>query len=341
MRRSTAGLLGSVGVAGSLLVALGLSAAAPMPALGDTSPTTSAPPGTAVSRIAGRDRIETAIGVSNVAFQANGSAQVVVLSRWDGFADALAGTPLAVAKVGPILLTPGDALDARTEFELKRVLPAGATVYVLGGEAAISDPVATQVTKDGYTVKRLGGNNRFATAVKVAQEVGTPATILLATGNNPGDALASGAAAAKINGVVVLSNDATMPPETAAYLSANGSVPVDAVGGQAAAADRSATPVVGADRFATSVAVAQKFFSNPTAVGIANGFAFPDALSGGPAVGQLGGPLVLVDYVHLPQSIHDYLVSVHSTIQIAELYGGESVVTSGEESALNGALRGT
>ena len=53
--------------------------------------------------------------------------------------------------------------------------------------------------------------------------------------------------------------------------------------------------VSGSDRFATSIAVAERFFpgSNDTVV-IANGMNFPDGLSGGPVATAYGGPLILV-----------------------------------------------
>lgn len=50
---------------------------------------------------------------------------------------------------------------------------------------------------------------------------------------------------------------------------------------------------MGATRFETAVGVAEAFFSAPAAVGVANGFAFPDALSGGAHVAGRGGPLLL------------------------------------------------
>ena len=55
-------------------------------------------------RLAGVDRVDTAVKISQNSFPANGSANAVVLARGDIFPDALAGAPLAVAKGGPLLL---------------------------------------------------------------------------------------------------------------------------------------------------------------------------------------------------------------------------------------------
>ena len=47
---------------------------------------------------------------------------------------------------------------------------AGGTVYILGGTAAVSDKVLSGLT--GYTVKRLAGNDRYATNLKILEEAG-------------------------------------------------------------------------------------------------------------------------------------------------------------------------
>ena len=78
-----------------------------------------------------------------------------------------------------------------------------------------------------------------------------------------------------------------------AYLTAHPGT-VYAIGGPAALADPSATPLTGADRYATAAAVAG-LFSSPTLVGIASGVTFPDALTGGAYEAHVGGPLLLTD----------------------------------------------
>ena len=291
-------------------------------------------------RLSGNDRIETAIAISQAAFAPSGSARAAVLARSDGFADALAGTPLAVNTFAPMLLTPPTGLDPRAETELKRVLPAGQTVYLLGLQGALSDAVAAQVKSDGYTVTRLGGNDRYETAVAVAKAVPAPMAILLATGNNPGDALPGGAAAAQAKGVVLLTNDATMPAATQQYISDHSSLPLYALGAPAAAAAPSAMAIFGADRYETSVKVAQKFFTTPANLGFANGFAYPDALAGGAAIGQAQGPLLLVAPDVLPDVVHQFVVSISPTVHVAEIYGGKAVIPDGVLAAIDSAIRG-
>ncbi len=286
-----------------------------------------------VTRLAGADRIGTAVAASQAQWK-GAAAQSVVLSRDDQFADALGGSTLAVSELGPLLLTPTAHLDSSVKAEISRVLgPASSnkTVYVLGGEQALSPAVYNAVKSMGYTVKRIAGADRYATSVAIAEQVGRsiaetgwnqPNRVLVATGDNAPDALSAGAVAesggynSPMNGVVVLTDDKKMPASTAAYLAqvkahdtTYGTPPVYGVGGQADAALTSVgiqhTALVGATRYDTSYLVAKTFFNGwgringvgPSSVGFATGLTWPDALSGGAFMGQNGGPLLLVDPV--------------------------------------------
>ncbi len=246
--------------------------------------------GKGVTVLAGVDRVETAVNVSKNSFPAAGSANAVVLARGDLFPDALAGSPLAVAKGGPLLLTSlvaSTGIDVRTTAEIQRVLSPGKTIFILGGEVAISAAVATQLQGLGYTIVRLGGADRFDTAILIASNgLNNPANILLATGLNFPDALAAGAAAAKVNGAVLLTNGTVQPPANQTYLSAHPSDVLFALGGPAAVAVPTAQSISGVDRYDTAVKVAQKFFTSPTTVGLASGVNFPDGLTGGAHIGR-------------------------------------------------------
>jgi putative cell wall-binding protein len=81
-----------------------------------------------VTRLAGGDRVATAIAISQNTFPAAGSAKAVVLTAAYAFPDALAGAPLAAAKDGPVLLTDPGLLTRATLTEIERVAPTGSTV---------------------------------------------------------------------------------------------------------------------------------------------------------------------------------------------------------------------
>jgi hypothetical protein len=215
------------------------------------------------------------------------------------------------------------------EAELGRALPTGGTVYVLGGAGVMSAAIDTRLRQLGYTVVRFGGGNRFQTATIIAdQGLGNPTTVVEATGLTFADALAGGAAAAAIGGAVLLTNGSTQAAETAQYLAAHTDDTRSALGGPAASADPGAVAIVGSDRYATSAAVAHKFFTGPTVVGIASGLTFPDALSGGAHIGSRSGPILLVPPTGLiVGSVKSYLQSQAAGLTRAFLYGGPSAVS--------------
>lgn len=307
-----------------------------------------------VTRLGGTDRIATAIAVSQATFvdlgtpAQPGSSQVAiptrralaaVLTRSDSFADALAGTPLAVARSAPLLLTPGSSLDARVLNEINRVVAPGSTVYLLGGTAALSGDLEAQVRSAGYAVVRYAGTDRYETAVAIASGGLPDATrALLATGLNFPDALSGGAAAAAQNGVVLLTADGIMPAATKAYLDAHPAVVQYALGGPASAAAPQAIRLVGEDRYDTSRLVAERLFGTPSVVGLASGVTFPDALSGGVKMGFALGPLLLTDPSVIPGGVRFYVAARRSSITAALVFGGVDAVSSVVVSDLQTAI---
>ena len=282
-----------------------------------------------VVRLGGPLRIFTAIAVSQDSYPTAGSAKTAVFARSDLFPDALAGTPLAVVKDGPLLLTPPSSLDPNSAAELQRVLPSGGTVYVLGDVDAISPATAAAIGALGYNVVRFGGPDRYGTAIKIAVGgLNSPSSVLLATGIDFPDALAGGAAAAKTGSAVLLTTGSSMPASTASYLSAHPGSRF-ALGGPAAAADPSATPVVGFDRYDTARKVAEQFFSGPAFVGVARGDLFPDSLSGGAHIGKKGGPMLLTAPFALSSPTSTYLSANKAGLDTVYIYGGTDAVSAG------------
>jgi putative cell wall-binding protein len=299
-----------------------------------------------VERLDGADRIATAIQVSHWTWADQATnpppehqAKVVVLARSDIFADALAGSALAAFLHGPLLLTHTANLDQSTLDEMRRILKPGSFVYVLGLDKAISLGTEAQVNAAGFLGTRIGGEDRFETAVDIAKWIvpdysTKPVTILTATGMNFPDALAAGAVAgSRPNTVVVLTNDKTMPVNTLGFINSVPQRTVFAIGGAAVTALQSVnvptTPVSGNDRFITASMVAHQFFGSPQVVGIATGYNFPDALAGGALAGSAGGPLLLTGPTLLPTQTADYLRTASGSISDAVMFGGPAVLADG------------
>ncbi|MGH9045429.1 MAG: cell wall-binding repeat-containing protein, partial [Acidimicrobiales bacterium] len=299
-----------------------------------------------ITQIYGSDAIGTSIAISQSEFPTNGSAGGVVLARDDFFSDALAGGPLADSVHGPMLLTEGApisaSIDPRTLAEIQRVLPAGGTVYILGGPLALSTSIDTTLQGDGFKVVRLAGSDEFATAVDIAQQMGNPSTIFEATGLYFYDALSAGPAAIKSGAAILLTNGNVQAPETATYLAAHPGDVRYAIGGPlaAAGADPSATAIYGQDLFSTSAAVAETFFPNAGAFGAATAADFPDALGGGVYMGSFSpqGPILLVNpSAPLPPEIVPYLNSLSPSVD-GFVFGGSLAVGPSVLAALAQAL---
>lgn len=288
-------------------------------------------------RLFGPERLATAVKVSRSAFPVDGSAEAVVLARSERFADGLAGTPLAVANGAPLLLTPPGQLHPATAAELERVLRRGATVYLLGGEQALSAAVEEAVGELGFAPKRVFGATRIETAIAVARELGDPATLLITTGFVFPDALTAGAAASNVDGAVLLTPSGQPHPALDAYLADNDQAEVYAIGGPAAKAYDEATPVVGRERMETAVLVAEQFFDEPAVAGLArqggagddSDTTFADALTGGAQAGRLGGPVLLSPTASLHALPAGYLCDQAATLLTAYLYGGSAALSEG------------
>lgn len=293
------------------------------------------PPPDKLTRLAGSTRVETAIRTSRDAFPTADSATAAVLASERSFADALPGVPLASAEDGPLLLNGRDGLDPAVAQELQRVLPARATVYLLGGTGALGGAVARGVEALGFTTRRFAGENRYATAVAIAEQgLGAPDTIFEATGRSFADALTGGSAAAAVGGAILLTDGSTQSVETAAYIARHPTARRFALGGPARAADPTATAFAGRDRYATASAVARHFFSGPRTIGVASGLSFPDALAGGANIAIRNGPMLLVARdAPLPPPIIDYVRS-QSAIDHSVVYGGTGVVSDRAASEL-------
>ncbi len=288
-----------------------------------------------VTRIGGATRVDTAIDVSQSAF-GPGAAEAVVLARSDLYPDALVGAPLAALTNAPLLLTSSDVLPGVVLDEINRVLPVGATVYVLGGTASVEPAVEAALVNAGYIVERLGGVDRLETATKVADAIAVLVgadtdTVLLASGLGFADALAASAAAAEHAHPVLLTAGDAPSAATTAWIGANTPGELFCVGGPACvAADNdpvtdTAIEIIGATRYSTATKVAVRFFDPGTPIGVASGVEFPDALAAAAETPNRGGPLLLTEPASLPVEVDTFIDTWNPTTIV--IYGGPAAVS--------------
>lgn len=315
-------------------------------------PAPSAPPAddpaVADARVAGADRIETAVKLSGIAFPAQAPAAVV--ASGGEFPDALAAAPLAAAAGGPVLLNPGDRLDDRVSAELDRL--GAARVYLMGGERAQSGAVAQALeAKPGVEVVRISGANRFATAAAAAElavdlwraagdrDAGKRG-VLVASGRNFPDALAAGPFAAASHRPLLLADPAGVPPETGEALDRLRADEAIIVGGPAALGEAAAAQlaeggravrrIFGPSRYATGGLLAEAAIeagADPDVVLVAAGSGFADALAAGPAAAARGGVLLLTDRAALPEETSRALTARDGTIRELRVAGGAAAVS--------------
>ena len=263
-----------------------------------------------ITRLAGSGRYETAAKISQAAFN---QADTVVLAYGLNYADALAGVSLATKLKAPILLTNTKTLDGTTLAEIKRL--KAKNVIILGGTGAISDQVKKELENNGLTAERIAGASRFGTATAIAEKLNeTPTDVFFVYAFNSADALSvSPIAACKNAPIIYLSTKGELNADTAAYLAklkekgcvknayvigGEGVISNDMATKAAKALGLSkATRIAGANRFATCVAVNEKFADvlDGDMLCVATGMDFPDALAGGVYAALNKAPLFLIN----------------------------------------------
>lgn len=311
-------------------------------------------------RIAGVDRYATSAEVSEVAFP-NGSSRVVIASG-SSFPDGLAASALAGDLDAPVLLVPsGGPLPSSTKAELTRL---GATsARIIGGQAAVSAAVASELEAVGLTVSRIGGADRFDTAALVARRIGADGigafdglrTAFLATGATFPDALA--ASAPGFSGVhpILLTATGTLSPPAAAAIRDLGIQQVIIMGGTAAVSSSvensiertgavvTTTRIAGADRGATAKELADLlveprpdgFGYGATQAVITSGIAFPDALAAGPLAGREEAPILFASPT--TDAAASFLRAHRATIATLTIVGGLAAVTASQVAVLDEA----
>lgn len=117
-----------------------------------------------VERIAGAHRVATAVKIAGAMDTGH---RRVFLAVADDFPDALSASAPGGMLGMPILLSRTNELPTRTREALERFDVE--EVVVLGGTAAISDEVVSELRSTGLDVSRLAGQSRYGTAQAVQE----------------------------------------------------------------------------------------------------------------------------------------------------------------------------
>lgn len=307
--------------------------------------------GIEVTRLGGVDRVGTAVLASETAYK--DGAESVVLAGFNGEVDALTGTLLAADKNAPLLVTRQAKLTDETKLEIERL--KAKTVYILGGEDAVSAAVETELEGLVDSVVRVKGSGREDTAANVAKEVkGTNASdVFLALGRpaTEGDALADALAIGPVSAMkkapVLLAKKDSIPSETVQAMKDLNVKNVTIVGGTSAIAPSveaalkaegyTVTRIGESGREKTALKIAETYFADPANLIVAYGRKSADALVGGYMGAKLNAPILLTNNAGLTEETVAYVTANPLSTFVL---GGEEVITDTVLKQVVAALEG-
>ena len=288
-----------------------------------------------LERIAGATRFETSMAIADKLKEKLGVEKFdnVVITNGEGFADALSATYLAKVKNAPILIVNESTADEISEY-VKKNAAENANIYIIGGEGAVSKKIADKIP--GKKI-RLHGASRFETNLEVLKAAGVEdQDIAFCNAYNFADALSVSAA-----GKPVMLVDNSLDSAQIAYLKTLKSKKFYLIGGQnvvSKAVENEASKlgkverIAGSDRFATSRAVAEKFFTGEHKKAyLTYGFNFPDGLCVGVLCAVDNSPLLLVSNENMDEAAA-YITN--AKVQKCIVLGGDNLISSEAASKL-------
>ena len=309
-----------------------------------------------IQRIAGSSRYDTSVLVSQRSFPTTGTVPVAVLASGEDYADALAGSGLAGALDGSLLLVSKKSLPDTVRTELVRL--GSSTIYILGGTNAVSaaTEAAVKAARPTATIVRVAGANRYATARAAADRIaalGVPTTALLVSGTAWPDAASVSALAYAKGYPILLTPGSALGADAQGYLQTNAPATTLVVGGTAVVAagveasartatGKTVTRLAGSDRYQTAARVAERCLTSEgflaDEVYVATGVLYADALTGGMLAGVRGRPLLLSYTTSCPRNTEAFLDAHKATITKLWIFGGSGAISSAGLQALDIAM---
>jgi len=303
------------------------------------------------------DNADRSVGVAEKGWA---TANNVVLTRDDLVADAMVAVPLAKKEDAPILMTSSNALKASVASEILKL--NAKTVYIIGGEGAISSSVESQLQGYGISTIRVAGSDRYETAAKIAALVGSPGTVYLAYGYGEPDALAASALAAE-QGIPILLTDTNVLPDSTknelAKLAPRNLILLGGTGVISAGLEQSLVNSYaverwgGLDRYATEQIIFQNYFNKQLGSSkfpayfasayvspsdVTSGMPYGDALFTAALAAKNNGFVITLPPNEIPSSISTFLLYNKVYIPSGTVVGNSSAISYQVEAQLNQIL---
>ncbi len=268
--------------------------------------------GFTLDRLAGKDRYETSIEVS----KKYNNRDTVIISSGEKYTDELTATVLANKLDVPILLTRKDEVSTKTLDEIKRL--GSKNIIIIGEKETISEKV--EKTLSAYKLERIGGSNRYETAVLLGEKLGKLTNkndrVILVDGTNFPDAIAMTSKGVEESTPILLTEPTKLNNSTKKALEEWKVSDVIIGGGPNSVSssiekelkeNKNVERISGNNRYETSVKVASNVYKNPTHAVLASGEVFPDAIVGAPYAAKYKYPIVLSQGNNVPKVVKDYV----------------------------------
>ena len=267
-----------------------------------------------VSALAGLDRCETAVQVSQEGWKKSNN---VILVGWDGTVDGLAAAPLASKMDAPILVSNKTTLGKETKAEIDRL--EAKTVYVVGGEKTVPQSIINELDAMGVKVERIAGEDRMRTSFAIAKKLDTlndvTKTYFVGGYKGEADALSIATTAAKEKQPIILIEENRIADDVKIWLKEEQLSEAYIIGGTYAINENINNDVAeivgenkpgkpgkpakvieriqGKDVAETNAKVIERFHKDADAIFIAQDENLVDALAAGPLAAKKNAALVL------------------------------------------------
>lgn len=246
-------------------------------------------------RYGGADRYETSMKITE---NFNSKSGYAILVSGENYPDALCASPLSKKYDAPIILTTEKVLDTRAAVQLKNYNVSN--VFIIG--KSISEEVEESVKNMGINCQRIGGSDRYETAVAVTNYIGIKNRIAVVSGENYPDALSIAPIAAIIDMPIILVSKDNVSDSVKNLLMNKDILNTYIIGSQGVISDnvkaqfKNSERISGVDRYDTNLAVINRFKDNldMSNIYLASALNFPDSLSGAALAQKTKGPLILI-----------------------------------------------
>lgn len=287
-------------------------------------------------RLGGKDRYETASKVCDYGWKA--TTDNAVLVNGQNFPDAITSAPLAKKFNAPILLTNKNILNPYTAMQLSRL--GVKNVYIIGGKGVVSQNVEDGLKAKGIKVTRLGGKDRYDTALQVAKKIGKCKQIAVINGSEFYDAISISSIAALKEMPIIPVGRNSIPSSINKFLQSNKKIEqIYVIGGESEINNSvfksipNSVRIGSGDIYKRNIDIIKAFQNelNLSLIYAGSPRDFADVLTASSLAGKTASPIV---FVNRPMNIYTKKFMESSMVNNINILGGTASVDYATEQSL-------